>query len=173
MDLIISIYELSEAKFLRPVCENFIVKGWNKQNSEVRRKEDYLSCRVMLNLTIKERKNTRVQFGDISKNDIANKRLFLVCNVVTEGNYNNKSSTNMGLNHDSEKKILNFRKPVGVAALDITDQFTFKQGKATQLVSQRIKKYIFLTLRCMKFSILMFEALLKKITSESSSILIE
>jgi hypothetical protein len=32
-------------------------------------------------------------------------------------------------------KELNFRKPVGVAATEITDLFTFKQGKAA-LVSQ-------------------------------------
>ncbi len=78
-----------------------------------------------------------------------------MCNVVTEGNYNNKSSTNLVLGHDSEKKGLNFRKPVGVAALDITDQFTFKQGKASQLVTTFSVLFciFFLTLLKMNFQI--------------------
>ena len=55
-----------------------------------------------------------------------------VCNVVTEGNFCGKTSSVVSLSDGDKKsmKELNFRKPVGVAAVEITDLFTFKQGKA-------------------------------------------
>ena len=57
-----------------------------------------------------------------------------ICNVISEGNFCGKSatvgSTTFGSHNGGEdKRGLNFRKPVGVAAIDITDLFTFKQGK--------------------------------------------
>ncbi len=63
-----------------------------------------------------------------------------ICNVVSVGNFCGKSATVSSSTFgggDADKKTsrdINFRKPVGVAALEITDLFTFKQGKATQVI---------------------------------------
>ncbi|CAB4057260.1 DOCK2 [Lepeophtheirus salmonis] len=63
------------------------------------------------------------------KSDIANKRLYLITNVVTEGNYGNDNAKE-GSRADLSriKKEICFRKALGVAAIDITEQFTFRQG---------------------------------------------
>ena len=56
-----------------------------------------------------------------------------ICNVVSEGNFCGKSATVSAFSSDADRKSMrdiNFRKPVGVAAIEITELFTFKQGKA-------------------------------------------
>ena len=58
-----------------------------------------------------------------------------ICNVVTDGNFCGKTSVNVVNSTDADKKLskeINFKKPVGVSAIEITDLFTFKQGKTTQ-----------------------------------------
>ena len=56
-----------------------------------------------------------------------------------EGNFCGKTSVNVGNSSgasDADKKLskeINFRKPVGVSAIEITELFTFKQGKTTQV----------------------------------------
>ena len=56
---------------------------------------------------------------------------------MSEGNFCGKTSTGItsGSSENDRKtfKEINFRKPVGVAAIEITDLFTFKQGKTTQV----------------------------------------
>ncbi|TRY70430.1 hypothetical protein TCAL_09293 [Tigriopus californicus] len=122
VDLIFSIYEITEGKIPKALCENFIVRHSVKSNgSEV----DALN---------NESPTYQVLFADICKNDIATKQLFLVCQVVQDGNYNGKSIYDHPKSAKTPKSTqdTNFRKPVGVAAADITKLFSFKQGKNTE-----------------------------------------
>jgi dedicator of cytokinesis protein 1 len=115
VDLIISIYEASEGRTPKPLFENYIVENWNRNSKDLDKRTN----------------NLRVLFGDISKNDITDKRLFLICNVVSNGNFSSKNGQS-NINSSNEAiKTFNFRKPVGVAAHEITSLFTFKQGKTT------------------------------------------
>lgn len=111
VDLNLSIYELNQdGKTPKPLCESYVVPNFSTNS--------------------KSENNLRVLFGDISKNDIANKKLYLICNVVSNGNFCGK---NTSLNNSSgDTSVACFRKPVGVAASDISDLFTFKQGKTRQ-----------------------------------------
>jgi hypothetical protein len=58
---------------------------------------------------------------------------------VSDGNFCGKTTVSVGNSStatDADKKLskeINFRKPVGVSAIEITDLFTFKQGKTTQV----------------------------------------
>ncbi len=128
VDLVLSVYEASEAmKAPRPLCENYVIENWNQKRKTI---------------SLNDRR-LRVLFGDLSKNDIADKRLFLICNVVTSGNFsskqNNASSSsssaagnaNNGTGGDLMDGDIYFRKPIGVAAHEITSLFTFKQGKTS------------------------------------------
>ena len=136
VDLVMSIYEVGEANRIpKPLCENYVVRGWRRNPNDP---ED-----------IERRNNLKVIFADISKNDITSKRLFLICNVVSEGTFSAKShlhpaqSAGDGLPKSASRGDLRsgggaghsilFRKPVGVAAVEITDLFTFKQGKSSEL----------------------------------------
>ncbi|XP_040577137.1 dedicator of cytokinesis protein 1 [Lepeophtheirus salmonis] len=107
-DLITSIYEVYEGKSPKPLSESFLY-SWHQRTSKTQR--------------------NKVLFADISKSDIANKRLYLITNVVTEGNYGNDNAKE-GSRADLSriKKEICFRKALGVAAIDITEQFTFRQG---------------------------------------------
>ena len=62
------------------------------------------------------------------QNDIANKRLYLICNVIYNGNYCDKIVDDGRRKADTAQ--VKFRKPAGVAALEISNQFTFRGGKA-------------------------------------------
>ena len=134
VDLIMSIYEVSnETKTPKPLCENYVVENWRRNPNDPG--------------DIERRNSLKVLFADISKNDITNKRLFLICNVVSEGNYSGKHGGHLHIHQDSMSKSgskndllkggrengFNFRKPVGVAAVEITDLFTFKQGKTSEV----------------------------------------
>lgn len=137
VELVFSIYEASESKTSppKPLCESYVVQ-WDRRSQDPRE--------------IERRNNLRVIFADISKTDITNKRLFLICNVSNEGNFRGKHpevhlDTSSNLSKSTSRSDLSkgpigqmssrgspdgfFRKPVGVAAVEITDLFTFKQGK--------------------------------------------
>lgn len=122
VDLIFSIYEITEGKIPKALCENFIVRRYVKPSESKTNglNHDSLTYQVL--------------FADICKNDIANKQLFLVCHVVQDGNYNGKSIYDHPKSAKTAKSTqdTNFRKPVGVAATDITRFFSFKQGKNTE-----------------------------------------
>ncbi len=136
VDLIISIYEVSSeaSKTPKPLCENYIVHNWRRNPYDPS--------------DIERRNNLKVLFADISKNDVTGKRLFLICNVISEGNFNSKGSQFHYHQQQPESASKSasridlsvrggttrdgvFRKPIGVAAVEITDLFTFKQGKTT------------------------------------------
>ncbi len=137
VDLVLSIYEVGEANRIpKPLCENYVVRGWRRNPNDPS--------------DIERRNNLKVLFADISKHDITSKRLFLICNVVSEGNFSSKAHHHPHLHHhlgggaeqasvkSSSRGDLRsndglFRKPVGVAAVEITDLFTFKQGKSSEL----------------------------------------
>ncbi len=136
VDLILSIYEVGEANRVpRPLCENYVVRGWRRNPNDP--------------ADIERRNNLKVLFADISKNDITNKRLFLICNVVADGNFSGKHHHHNPLHAAHDSSVFKsasrvdlraagtrdgvFRKPVGVAAVEITDLFTFKQGKSSEL----------------------------------------
>ena len=115
VDLIIGIYDVvSVAGELKvtPICETFVIENWKKNGRN-------------------EEKERRVQFGDLSKNDISNldknHRKFLICNVVSYGNYGKYLGPGVELQNTK-----NFRKPIGVAASDITGLFTFNLGTQQQ-----------------------------------------
>ncbi|QQP35522.1 Dedicator of cytokinesis protein 1like [Caligus rogercresseyi] len=107
-DLITSIYEVTEGRSPRPLSESFVY-SWHQRASKAQK--------------------SKVLFVDISKSDIANKRLYLITHVVTEGNYGSESGGKEGSRADLSrlKKETCFRKALGVAAAEITDQFTFRQ----------------------------------------------
>ena len=135
VELDFSIYEASrEGRYnMKPLCENFVayLTGGpdRKHLDDPRRSHEELE----------RRSNLRVLFTDIGKSDIKN-QLFLVCKVVSEGGGDVKHPTK----REEDGKSLNgsvldlrqpehdshFRRPLGVAAVDITDLFTFKQSKA-------------------------------------------
>ena len=111
VDLIIGIYDVEtiNANDLKvtPICENFVLENWKKNGNN-------------------EDKERRVQFGDLGKNDmdLTKKSKFLICNVVSHGNYGKYLGPGVELQNTK-----NFRKPVGVAAIDINSFFTFNIGK--------------------------------------------
>ena len=95
---------------------------------------------------MEKRNSLKVLFADISKNDITNRRLFLICYVVSDGNFSSKASQDVALSnrlmvksasrgdlrgsaHALNVSFNSFRRPVGVAAVEITDLFTFKTGR--------------------------------------------
>ena len=132
VELDFSIYEASKegGYNMRPLCENFIAY-WDRRNlDDPRRSREEME----------RRSNLRVLFTDIGKSDIKN-RLFLVCKVVSEGdakmkqaadNLDGKPRANLGgsaLDLRQPEQDPHYRKPLGVAAIEITDLFTFKQGK--------------------------------------------
>ena len=129
VELDFSIYEAAEdGRYnMRPLCENFVAY-WDRRNlDDPRRSREEME----------RRSNHRVLFTDIGKDDIS-KRFFLVCIIVSEGDYRMKegerdsgrSTLGSTLNLREPEQDPYFRKPVGVAAVEITDMFTFKQGKA-------------------------------------------
>ena len=63
------------------------------------------------------------------QNDIANKKLYLICNVIYNGNYCDKIVDD-GKGKGNLSTSVNFRKPAGIAAVEISNQFTFRGGKA-------------------------------------------
>ena len=131
VELDFSIYEASKegGYNMRPLCENFIAY-WDRRNlDDPRRSREEME----------RRSNLRVLFTDIGKSDIKN-RLFLVCKVVSEGDFKMKQSDNVdgkpranlggsALDLRQPENDPHFRKPLGVAATEITNLFTFKQGK--------------------------------------------
>eukprot|EP00095_Tigriopus_kingsejongensis_P007920 maker-scaffold1210_size55525-snap-gene-0.17 protein:Tk07920 transcript:maker-scaffold1210_size55525-snap-gene-0.17-mRNA-1 annotation:"dedicator of cytokinesis protein 1 isoform x3" len=119
VDLLFSVFEMTDGKIPRALCENFVVRKYSRASAGASKEAS---------------RPQRVLFADISKNDIANKQLFLVCNVVQEGNYNSKSIYDHPKSHKTVRpaKDVNFRKPVGVAVVEITKLFSFKQGKNTE-----------------------------------------
>ena len=135
VELDFSIYEASErgGYNMRPLCENFVAY-WDRRNLDDPRR----SLEEM-----ERRSNLRVLFTDIGKSDINNsKRLFLVCKVVSEGDFKTKQTADnvdgkprgaslggSSLDLRQPAHDPHFRKPLGVAAIEITDLFTFKQGK--------------------------------------------
>ena len=65
------------------------------------------------------------------QNDIASKQLYVICNVIHSGNFCDKIVDDGRSGRGNvETAQVNFRKPVGVAALNISNQFTFRGGKA-------------------------------------------
>ena len=113
VDLIIGIYDVAKGSAgeykVTPICESFVIENWKKNGNN-------------------DEKERRVQFGDLSKNDISNlnqkdHRKFLICNVVSYGNYGKYLGPGVELQNTK-----NFRKPIGVAACDITHKFTFNLG---------------------------------------------
>lgn len=130
------IFQVSEpTKVPKPLCENYIVENWRRNPVDPKDME--------------KRNSLRVLFADISKNDITNKKIFLICNVVAEGNFSGKNASDhltidrkiakSGSKNDlrgkGAKEVVLFRKPVGVAAVEITELFTFKQGKTSEVFS--------------------------------------
>ena len=124
VDLVVSVYEASEGRSPRALFESFVVRGWSRNPTD--------------SYEIERRKNLKVIYGDLSKNDILNKKLYLICNFVTDGNYCGKVEDKHGGDRLSKSQSrtqlrdINFRKPVGVAAIEITEMFTFFLGKSTQ-----------------------------------------
>ena len=131
VELDFSIYEASKegGYNMRPLCENFIAY-WDRRNQDDPRRSRE---------EMERRSNLRVLFTDIGKSDIKN-RLFLVCKVVSEGDFKMKQSDNVdgkpranlggsALDLRQPENDPHFRKPLGVAATEITNLFTFKQGK--------------------------------------------
>ncbi len=110
VDLIISVYEVEEGnlKAPKPVCESYVIENWKKTSAA---RDTNGGCRVL--------------FDGICKNDITKKSLYLICNVVAQGNYT-KHRTDVSSNENLGNIF--FRKPAGVAARDITEIFTFRQN---------------------------------------------
>ena len=117
VDLFISIYEVVENKTPKPLCENYVVENWSR-NPELK--------------DLERRNNLRVLFTDISKNDITGKRLYLICNVVSYFSSKAVSASRSDLHKVKTKAEAAYRKPVGVAAVEISELFTFKQGKSSE-----------------------------------------
>jgi len=118
MELFISVFmtgnSTNEQKAPRPLCENYVIK-WTRQG--MAKDLDQLN-------------NFRVVFTDLNKEDVARSegRVWLVCNVVGDGNYQalasefqiNKSFSRTDI---TVKSSLSFRKPLGVAATEVSDYF--------------------------------------------------
>lgn len=111
VDLIISVYEVYDSKELpKPLCENFVIENW-KQSANPSEKTKH-----------------SVLFEGISKNDI--KQLFLICNVVASGNF--AKIKDAGKDRPEDVQAMLFRQAIGVAAQDITINFTFRQSRNQQ-----------------------------------------
>ena len=72
----------------------------------------------------------QVVFTDLNKDEVrqGEGRIWLVCNVIGDGNYQSLSSDfqinkNFSRNDIAPKSSLSFRKPLGVAATEVTDYF--------------------------------------------------
>ena len=104
VDLVISLYEASDGS-AKPICENFFIESWKNNESSAKAN------------------NLRVQFVDINKKDIQNNDIWLVCHVLSLGNFSNTVLTSA-----EDIKRVNFHKPVGIAAKKITNLFTFQKG---------------------------------------------
>ena len=105
VDLVISLYEASDG-CAKPICENFVIESWRN------------------NVSAANSNNLRVQFADINKKDIQHNDIWLVCHVISLGNFSNTVLTSA-----EDIKRVNFHKPVGIAAKKITDLFTFQKGQ--------------------------------------------
>ena len=104
VDLVISLYEASDG-CAKPICENFVIESWRN------------------NVSAANSNNLRVQFADINKKDIQHNDIWLVCHVISLGNFSNTVLTSA-----EDIKRVNFHKPVGIAAKKITNLFTFQKG---------------------------------------------
>ena len=88
------------------------------------------SAGIILRRTQVDHVLSQVIFTDLSKDDVSGSegRIWLVCNVIGDGNYQalasdfqiNKSFSRSDI---AAKSGLSFRKPLGVAATEVTDYF--------------------------------------------------
>ena len=118
MELFISVYltgvSTQEQRPPRPLCESYVIK-WTRQG--MAKDLDQLN-------------NFKVVFTDLNKDEVklGEGRIWLVCNVIGDGNYQSLSSDfqinkNFHRSDITQKSSLSFRKPLGVAATEVTDYF--------------------------------------------------
>ncbi|XP_049823522.1 dedicator of cytokinesis protein 1 isoform X5 [Aethina tumida] len=141
---------LYDAKEQRSFTENYVVR-WNKEG---------------LMSDLDQMYNLRVMFTDLGKKDLERERIFFVCQVIRVGAMEAKElelrrSSVSAMNAKNNKSYINnMRRPLGVAAMDITN---YLSGK---LESNLEKEFSVPFVSCEKDNL---EQTLKKIINKNNS----